>query len=182
MPLLRDVVDLLRACGTQFALIGAGAMAAHGVSRATLDLDVLVVEPRCLDRSYWTVLRAAGVGVSIRVGSPDDPLGGVVRLQAPTEAPLDVVVGKRMWQAQALDATIETEIQGVAVPVVGRGELILLKLYAAGPQDAWDIEQLLDSAERMAMVALMEEIDRRIGDLPEDSGRLWHRIRERRPR
>jgi hypothetical protein len=107
VPLLRDVVDLLRARGTPFALIGAGAMAAHGVSRA---------------------------------------------------------------------------VQGVAVPVVGRAELILLKLYAAGPQDAWDIEQLLDSAERMTMVALVEEIDRRIGDLPEDSGRLWQRIRERRPR
>jgi hypothetical protein len=64
-------------------------------------------------------------------------------------------------------------IEGVAVPVVTATDLILLKLYAGGPQDAWDIEQLLSSGDRSMLVAAVEAA---LPILPEDSRRVWARI------
>lgn len=71
------MVGLLRERGTPFALIGAAGMAAHGVSRSTLDLDLLVIDRECLRPAYWEPVRAAGVEVSLRPGDDDDPLAGV---------------------------------------------------------------------------------------------------------
>ena len=173
MTLLRAAVDLWRARRTPFALIGAAAMAVHGVSRSTRDLDVLVASTECLAASYWEPLLASGATVDIRRGDEDDPLAGVVRLGLGGEPPLDVVVGKSAWQAGILQRAQETSLEGVSVPVVRRVDLILLKLFAGGPQDAWDIEQLLDVPER---AALAREVQGRLDALPEDSRQLWARI------
>jgi len=81
-------------------VIGAAALAAHGVPRATADLDILVVET---------------------------------------------------------------------------ADLVLLKLFAGGPQDAWDVDQLLDVDD-----AIAPQVEARLPDLPQDSGALWARIRAQR--
>jgi hypothetical protein len=52
-----------------------------------------------------------------------------------------------------------------------------LKLYAAGPQDAWDIAQLLEAGDRSTLVA---EIEATLPALPDDSRRLWARVVESR--
>ena len=65
------------------------------------------------------------------------------------------------------------------VRVAGALDLILLKLYAAGPQDAWDVEQLLTGSDEPALVA---QIDVAVSALPPDGRALWARIRAgRRP-
>jgi hypothetical protein len=56
-------------------------------------------------------------------------------------------------------------------PVVGAADLILLKLFAGGPQDAWDIEQLL----RMDP-ALRTAVEQHLAELPEDACSLWQRF------
>lgn len=48
MTLLAYVTNQLRREQIEFALIGAAALAAHGVSRSTVDIDLLVVDPRVL--------------------------------------------------------------------------------------------------------------------------------------
>jgi hypothetical protein len=45
---LAEVIRLLEARRTH-AVIGVGALAVHRVSRATRDLDLLLVDPACLD-------------------------------------------------------------------------------------------------------------------------------------
>lgn len=164
---------LLRGRGIAFALIGAAAMAVHGVSRATRDLDLLVTFTGCLDPATWTTLEREGLLVSIRHGDADDPLVGAVRVTAPGEAPVDLVVGRAGWQAAAIEHATTRTIDGLAVPVVTATDLILLKLYAGGPQDAWDVEQLLASGERPALVA---SVGAALPLLPEDSRRVWARI------
>jgi hypothetical protein len=173
VTLLEAAVAHWRARRTPFALIGAGAMAVHGVSRSTRDLDVLVAGPECLTFAYWEPLRATGVILDIRRGDEADPLAGVVRLRLGAEPPLDVVVGKSAWQAGVLDRAQEISIGGISVPVVRRVDLILLKLFAGGPQDAWDIEQLLAVPER---AALEQEVEGQLAALPEESRQLWIRI------
>ena len=66
------------------------------------------------------------------------------------------------------------EVEGVPVPVASRPDLILLKLYAGGPQDAWDIEQLLACEERSAVI---REVERHLEALPEECRALWARLR-----
>lgn len=174
MSLLETVAALLRERHTPFALIGAAAMAVHGVSRSTRDLDLLVVTPECLSAAYWESLRVQGIGVDIKRGDADDPLAGVVRLKVDAEPPLDLVVGKSAWQTGVLSRATEVAVEGVPVPVADSPDLILLKLYAGGPQDAWDVEQLLAREERPGII---REVERRLADLPDDCRRLWTRIR-----
>jgi hypothetical protein len=63
--------------------------------------------------------------------------------------------------------------------VVTPSDLIVLKLYAAGPQDAWDIIQLVTGPERQSLI---REVDGMLASLPEDSQKLWRRlVTERTP-
>jgi predicted nucleotidyltransferase len=170
---LARVVALLRDRGIPFAVVGAAAMAVHGVSRATRDVDVLVLDPACLAEATWSSLQQCGVAVTIRRGDTDDPLAGVVRLVVAGESPVDVIVGKSSWQARALGRALPRVIDGVATPVASLADLLLLKLYAGGPQDAWDVAQLLEAGDRPALVA---EVEASLAALPEASRRLWSRV------
>ena len=76
MTLLARVSALLASQGMPFALIGAAAMAAHGVGRSTLDRDLLVHDPRVLSEAFWADLSDADADV--RRGDDNDPLVGVV--------------------------------------------------------------------------------------------------------
>jgi hypothetical protein len=60
---------------------------------ARLDLDLLTLEERVLDRRFWAGLAAAGVDVDVRRGDAGDPLMGVVRATAEGERPVDPIVG-----------------------------------------------------------------------------------------
>ena len=133
---------LLRERGIPFAVIGAAAMAVHGVSRSTRDVDLLTLAPDCLEESFWPPLASPGVEVTIRRGDAEDPLAGVVRFAATGQHPLDLIVGRSAWQAGILQRARETPVDGVPVPVAGRADLIVLKLYAGGPQDAAESRRL----------------------------------------
>ena len=147
-------------------------MAVHGVTRSTRDLDLLVVAAECLTADFWASVRDLGVSVSLRRGGADDPLAGVARFTLAGENPLDLIVGKSAWQAGVLAR--EATIQGARVPVASRADLVLLKLYVAGPQDAWDIEQLLVGPERVEVIA---QVEATLRELPPESRSLWARIR-----
>jgi len=148
-------------------------MAAHGVSRSTLDIDLLVTDASCLDGAVWEALAREGVPLTVRRGDAEDPLAGVVRLGGAPEASVDLVVGRFPWQAHVVERAVESSLEGVRVPVARAADLILLKLYAGGPQDAWDVEQLLAGPARATLVA---EVEAALGALPEDARRLWARI------
>jgi hypothetical protein len=167
------VAALLEAERIAFAVVGATAMAVHGVSRSTRDVDLLALDARCLASTTWAALQARGVAVTLRVGGADDPLAGVVRLTADGESPVDVVVGKVAWQSSVLERATRRAIGDVTVPVAAPADLVLLKLYAGGPQDAWDIAQLLDAGDRAVLVA---QVQGALPALPEDSRRLWSRV------
>lgn len=169
------MAPLLRDRGIPFAVVGAAALAVHGVSRSTLDVDLLTLAAECLDAGAWESLRAAGVAVSVRPGGVDDPLAGVVRFTAPGQPPLDLVVGRSRWQEGVLARAREALLEGVRVPVAAPADLILLKLYAGGPQDAWDIAQLLGGPERAALVAAVEAS---LDALPAGCRQFWARILE----
>lgn len=175
MTLLAETAAHLRARDIPFALVGAGALAVHGVARSTLDLDLLVTTPACLSAPFWDDLRPARVEATVRRGDDDDPLAGVVRLRRGDENPVDVVIGRADWQAAAIGRARASEVDGAAVPVVTAADLVLLKLFAGGPQDAWDVTQLLAGDDRAALVAAVE---RMLPALPAECAALWRRLRD----
>ena len=59
--------------------------------------------------------------------------------------------------------------------VAEAADLVLLKLYAGGPQDLWDVHQLLD-----ANPGLEGAVGGRLAGLPEDCARRWTRVGQER--
>ena len=169
MSLLDEISSTLTAAGIPHALIGALALAAYGVNRATVDLDLFVADDSCLRRDLWSSLQDRGISVDIRKGDLDDPLAGVVRIVSGAEMPVDIVVGKFGWQRRILE---RTEPVG-RLHVARAADLVLLKLYAGGLQDAWDIQQLL---ARPFKDDLIREVESRLSELPAQCRELWQKI------
>ena len=173
VSLIERVAAILDRADARYALIGAAAMTVHGVSRSTRDVDLLTLSSVWLDASWWKRLSDAGVTVSISRGDAEDPLAGVVRFDQEGERPVDLVVGRHRWQRRILDRAEPAVAGGVRLPTVQARDLVLLKLFAGGAQDAWDLEQLLAGPDRDTLVA---EVAADLDDLPARCRELWRRI------
>lgn len=176
MSLPRIIAEALTTRGFAHATIGAMALAVHGTSRATSDFDLMVADERVLDGALWQGLREQGISVDIRRGDAVDPLAGVIRFERGAEPTVDIVVfGSRGWQAQIPGRALLVDFGFGVMPVADPSDLVLLKLYAGGPQDGWDIAALLSVADDRD--ALVRTVEGRIGALPQRCRRLWDRIR-----
>ena len=153
--------------GVSFALIGARAMALRGMLRSSLDTDFLTTDGSVLSGEFWRDL--ANANADVRRGDLTDPLAGVVRIVIADER-VDVVVGKYKWQR----SVVERAEPVLDFPVVQTADLVLLKLFAGGPQDMWDVHALLASEPMIAAA-----VDGRVLDLPGDAQEAWRRVRER---
>ncbi len=175
MSLLARITAVLDRAGAPYAVIGAAAMAVHGISRSTADIDLLTLDAACLDAACWTSLSDAGAQVAVRRGDGDDPLAGVVRFDQEAEPPVDLVVGHHRWQARILARAVPAVVLGERLPVVRPHDLVLLKLFAGGAQDAWDIAQFLAGPDRDALIAA---VSADLALLPPRCRRLWSRVVE----
>jgi hypothetical protein len=173
LKLLGAVCAALDASGFPYALIGAGAMTVHGVGRSTLDLDLLTTNLSVLGAGFWSERTAPGVFADVRRGDADDPLAGVVRFDAEGDAPVDLVVGRSAWQSRILERSGRLPLGELTIPVVGVADLILLKLFAGGSQDGWDVDQLLAAGDRSALAA---QVEPRLRELPPEAAELWSRV------
>jgi len=77
------------------------------------------------------------------------------------------VLGKGRWQARAVERADRTPD---GPPVVAARDLVLLKLYAGGTQDLWDVRALLELPERAALIA---QVDEDLAELPADMRARW---------
>ena len=151
-----------------YALIGAAALAARGIARSTFDIDLLTTDLRALDSAVWAALPAAAIDV--RRGDVEDPLAGVIRVTLDADRPVDIVVGKHAWQARAIE---RAEAISGGPPVVLARDLVLLKLYAGGVQDLWDIRELLALGDP----SLDADVAADLSALPELLQQRWASLR-----
>jgi hypothetical protein len=170
MKSARRVFDHLESRGVTAALIGGAALGAHGVARATLDTDILVADSATLEAAFWDGLEDLGP-IEIRRGDADDPLVGVVRF-ASLQDPLDVIIGPPPWTSRILSRRIRLEIGDASLPLVDRPDLVLLKLYAGGPQDLLDVRLLLaaDAGD------LRRQVEERLSDSPPAVRASWEAL------
>jgi hypothetical protein len=143
---LRKVVSELDRLGVPHALIGGLAVAAHGVVRATQDVDLIVDVPIHQAPSLEQSLKNDGFHATFYRGAADDPIAGIVRLTiavAGSAVKCDVLFASREWQTRAVRDASAVDLGSFVVRVAQPADLFLFKLYAGGPQDLIDAAQLL---------------------------------------
>ena len=170
MTNVEAVIKTLRDADVPFALIGALALAAHGVARATVDVDFMTAERRVLADDFWKGVREHGASVKVRAGDFEDPLAGVVSIDG--DDAVDVVVAKYKWQRDVIERAKSVEMNKWVVNVPSPADLILLKLYAGGYGDLQDIARLI-SARGDKLIA---EVTSALQNLPPDMRARWEKL------
>ena len=143
----RDFAEMLSAlseAGAEFLVVGAYALAAHGIPRATGDMDIWV-RP--------TPDNAARViGALIAFGAPladltlDDLTKPDTVFQIGVEpGRVDILSGVSGVQFEdAWSRRMILDIEGVTVPVLSRADFVTTKRASGRPKDRLDLELLGD--------------------------------------
>lgn len=125
-------------------LIGALALAAHGFTRATTDVDFgIAVSPR---RMRELADAMANPEREVELGEPDadDPLGGVISVHRRGSTPVQIVNFDNSPAGGFPALVRDAERSAVSVPelpgmLVSAEDLVLFKLYAGGTKSEFDI-------------------------------------------
>jgi hypothetical protein len=145
----------------QYALIGGFAVSAWGIPRATQDVDFVLALGSAKAASLATYLHA-----EFHPGESDDPLRGVFRTSVTVDdlsVPIQLVLLPPVWNTVVFAQVESLPVFDCTVRMVSWQALVLLKLYAGGPQDLLDAQQILavrqpTQAERHALAALADKV------------------------
>jgi hypothetical protein len=142
-----DFVDLLRALNetsTEFLIVGAHAMAVHGVPRATGDLDVLVKPDADNARRVLHALRQFGAPVEAHgvVAQDFERPGTVYQIGLPPRR-IDLLTEiSGITFAAAWSSRVSAQMGGQPVSVLGLQALITNKRASGRPKDLVDVSLL----------------------------------------
>lgn len=149
-PDFKDMLSALTEEEVEFLVVGAYAMAAHGVPRATGDLDFWV---RRSEENARRLIRAlVAFGAPTEEISPGDFLSRDLVFQIGVEpnridflTNVDGVEFEEAWPNRTV-----AEVEGIDVPVIGLDDLIRNKRAVGRTRDLADIEALEDKKEKRA--------------------------------
>jgi len=169
------IATLLEAREVPSALIGAMALAVHGHSRATADVDLAVAtDPYRVLRPFAKALEAEGFQVRLSEPDAQDSLGGVLTVTADDIDPVQVVNFFNPWAPGSTlgpDAIASAQpCAGSRLRVVDLPHLVALKLYAGGPKSEADVQALLTANEgtdldRLRAVCRAHRLEAEFGEL-----------------
>lgn len=141
-PDFRDILSAFSAAGVEYLVVGAYAMAAHGIPRATGDIDLWV---RCGPENAAQILRAlTAFGAPLHEIATADFLEPGIVFQIgvpPRRIDLLTAVDGLDFESAWADR-IEVDLSGVTVPVLSRSDLITNKRAAGRPKDRADLRSL----------------------------------------
>lgn len=141
-PDFRDMLSVLCDEGAEFLLVGAYALATHGLPRATGDMDIWIRRSQENAALVWRALRRFGAPVA---GLSEDDLNtpnlvfqiGIAPRRIDILTSIDAVQFDEAW----LDRRV-VEIEGLSIGVIGRSHLIQNKKAVGRPQDLADVAWL----------------------------------------
>jgi glycine cleavage system aminomethyltransferase T len=140
----------LKEAGAEFLVVGAHALAVHGVPRATGDLDIWIRPDPENARKVWKALLDFGAPVETMGLTLDDlSRPGIVfqmglpprRIDLLTE--IDGVSFGQAWPSQVVEKVGDLE-----VPFLGREALLQNKKASARPKDLADVSLLEGTGEK----------------------------------
>lgn len=145
----RDFLAALIESGARFLVVGAHALAVHGVPRATGDLDIWIENDRRNVERVWRALETFGAPTDALDISPEDlrSPGMVVQIGlAPRRIDLMTALTgvefERAWEDRVLVA-----VESLEVPFIGRRALLENKRATGRLKDRSDLESLMRSGE-----------------------------------
>lgn len=128
--------------GVRYLVVGAHALAAHGIPRATGDLDLHI---HATTENASLVFEAlAQFGAPLEEVSTEDLSnpGTVYQIGvAPNRIDILTLIDGISFD-EAWENRIEIEVDGIKVPIISREDLIKNKLAVGRPQDLADVERL----------------------------------------
>jgi hypothetical protein len=136
------MLSALNAEGAEFLVVGAYALAAHGLPRATGDLDLWIRNSKDNAERVWRALRrfrASTLDLSLHdLQTPDMVFQiGVAPRRIDILTSIDGVGFDEAWPHRMV-----IEVEGQTLPVISRAHLIRNKKAAARPQDLADVARL----------------------------------------
>jgi len=140
----RDILRSLLDAQAQFLVVGAYAVAAHGITRATGDLDIWIAPRPDNAARVWRALVAFGAPVESLGVRADDLATEDMVIQVGL-APRRIDILTSLTGATFLEAweeRVEHEIDGLAIPFLGRATLLKNKRALARPRDLADVDAL----------------------------------------
>ncbi|WP_102141574.1 DUF6036 family nucleotidyltransferase [Mycobacterium hubeiense] len=145
MHLDRDFHEFVASCidhDVRFLIVGGYALAAHGLPRATGDLDAWVWTDPSNAQRLLAALSDFGFGsVGLSTADLERP-DAVVQLGYPPHR-IDILTGiDGVDFESAWNNRIEIDIDGMTVSFIGKDDLIRNKLATGRPQDIADVARL----------------------------------------
>jgi hypothetical protein len=143
-----DALAALLAADARFLVVGAHALAVHGIPRATQDLDVWIDPSPDNAARVWRALAAFGAPLSdlgIRAQDFSTP-GNVIQIGLPPRR-LDILTAISGVESfsDAWSRRVEHRVGPHQIPIIGREALIKNKRAAARLKDLADLEALGES-------------------------------------
>ena len=145
----RDLLIALHDARARFIVVGAHAMAVHGVPRATGDLDVWIESTEANASRAWRALCEFGAPVETLGVTREDLRrpGTVIQLGLP---PRRIDLLTRITGVDFEDAwhgRVEQVLEGCSIAYLGRAELVANKRATARAQDLADVALLESSPD-----------------------------------
>jgi len=138
----RDILSAFCEEKVEFMLVGAYAVAAHGLPRATGDIDLWI---KCSEKNaerVWAAIMNFGAPLANISKQDFTTRGNVVQIGV-TPRRIDIltqITGVEYEEAEQQSITIE--IEGIAIPVIGLAHLVQNKSAVGRPQDKADVARL----------------------------------------
>ena len=143
-PDFRDMLSALSGAGAEYLVVGAYALAVHGVPRATGDIDLWVRPTTANAGRVLTALTRFGAPLGdLTERDPVTPGTvfqiGVAPRRIDILTTIDGVEFDEAWNARYV-----TSVEGLDVPVLSRHHLVRNKKATGRPQDLADVARLED--------------------------------------
>ncbi len=150
-PDYRDILSAFTDAGVEYLIVGAYALAAHGLPRATGDLDLWVRPTPANARRVFEALAQFGAPldqVSVEDFATEDVVFqiGVAPRRIDILTSIEGVDFDTAWEKR-----MEIEMEGLTLPVLSLEHLIQNKRALGRPQDLADVarlERLLQARSR----------------------------------
>jgi len=145
----KDLIVALRGAGVRFIVVGAHALAAHGIPRATGDLDILVApEPENADRLMRALESFGAPLASHGVSRRDFEREGTVYQIGLPPRRIDIMTSISGVAFEEAERTMmKVAIEGWELPILGRQQLLANKRATGRPKDLLDVQLLEDASE-----------------------------------
>lgn len=140
-----ELLSALVAAEVRFLVVGAHALAVHGVPRGTQDLDVWIERSAENAKRTWRALGAFGAPLeSMGVSQADFERPNVIVQMGLPPNRIDLMTGisgvaefSAAWARR-----VEGPVRGRPVPFLGRADMIANKRAAGRPKDLADVAAL----------------------------------------